>query len=294
MFVTFRTALLVSLCGLCTINHAIAAQVAEDTTVLSVTLVSGRTFTGAVDMRTSVEALVLRFGKGQPSMLRPIRWERITAARHDGAEVHVDELRVLAERIKTAAPVQPTIAPLPADVPSAEADDLQFVDNAVTAIHFDAAIVNWDADVESDGLLLRLMPSDNFGQLTAASGNVEVELFAPQRRTFHHAPQSGGYTTERIGHWTVPIVRDAFGENGIALRLPFQAIHPEFRHDLYWYGLVHVRFTVPGSGTFEHSQDAVALQAYTPIRDALQQNTGRRFLSTETTGRGKNDVVWWP
>ena len=292
MFVTFRTVLLVSLCGVWIGNDLAAAQVVDDPAALTVTLVSGRTFFGAVDSRTSADALVLRFGKGQPSMLRPIRWERIAAARHAGAEVPLDELQALAERIKTATPVQPNTAPLPSDVPYTQAEDP--VASQVTAIYFDAAIVNWDADVESDGLLLRLLPSDNYGRLTAASGNVEVELFAPQRRTFHHAAQSGGYTTERIGHWTVPIVRDAFGENGIALRLPLQAMHPEFRHDLYWYGLVHVRFTVPGSGVFEHSQDAVALRPYTPIRDALQQNTGRRFLPTETTGRAKNDAVWRP
>ena len=292
MFVTVRIALLVSLSGLCTMNHAMAAQVADNPATLTVTLNSGRTFAGAVDVRTAADALVLRFGNGKQSILRPIRWESIAAARHADVAVSLDELRALAEKIKTSAPVQRPAAPPPPHLPMTAAE--RAVPSQVAAIHFDAAIANWDPDVESDGLLLRLMPSDNNGQLTAASGNVEVELFASQRRTFHHAPQSGGYSTERIGHWTVPVVRDAFGENGIALRLPFQAMHPEFRHDLHWYGLVHVRFTVPGSGVFEHSQDALALQPYTPVRDALQQNTGRRFLPTETTGREKNDLLWRP
>lgn len=279
---------------ICTIVIALlplSVPAAESTDLLQVTLASGRTFTGQVEAATSTDELVLRFGKGSASLVRTVAWERIASAEHRGVAVPLAELPALAESIKLPPRVRQPLpmgapASLPADEPLAEQD--------VTAIAFDAVIANWDADVETDGIALRLLPLDGYGQLAAASGTLEVELFAPQRRRFHLAPQSDGYTIEPIGRWSLSIERHGFGDNGIVVRLPFQALHPEFRADLYWYGLLRVKFSVPGRGVFEQSQDGLALRPFTPLRDALEVSTGQRFLPTETTGRGKNHARWEP
>jgi len=157
----------------------------------------------------------------------------------------------------------------------------------VRTITFDVRIVNWDADVETDGLVVDLMPIDGDGFLTPVSGSVEVEFFAPQRRVFQHAPKSGGDTFERVERWTVPIDAADFTVNGVRLRLPFGAIHPEFDSDWFAspYGLVHVRLTSAGHGTFDASRDGVRVRPWAPNRDQLELHNYPRFLPTEAVGR---------
>jgi hypothetical protein len=157
----------------------------------------------------------------------------------------------------------------------------------VTTISFDARIANWDADVETDGLVVDLFPLDGEGYLAPVSGAVEIELFGPQRRVFHHAPLSGGDTLERIERWTRQIDPSQFTANAVRLRLPFGAVHPEIDTDwVAWhYGLVHVRLVAPGHGTFDASRDGIRTRPWTPVRDQLELNTQRRFLPTESVGR---------
>src|SRR5207237_1020985 len=75
--------------------------------------------------------------------------------------------------------------------------------------------------------------------------------------------------------------------SGVRLRLPFGAIHPELNPNwtASWYGLVHIRFSIPGHGVFEDSRDGVRIRPWAPNRDQLEMNTGQRFLPTENLGR---------
>ncbi len=274
---------------ICLLGSASAALAGGD--VIQVTVTSGRTFIGQVDEQTDAERLVLRSGSDRAWVRRPIAWRRITSAEHDGQTLTVDELKTAAERLKTA-PVELPKSPRP----TASAADVTLLQHPtevvplppiVCAITFDAALANWDGDVEADGLLIALQPLDDWGQYTPASGTVEIELFARQSRVFHHAPLSGGRTVEPIARWTCAVTPADFGPSGAVLKFPFGASHPEFAGDLGSYGLVHVRFSVPGSGVFAHSQDGVRIRPFTPLRDTMQLNTGRRFLPSEMTGRGK-------
>ena len=157
----------------------------------------------------------------------------------------------------------------------------------VTTIAFDARVANWDADVETDGLVVDLYPLDAYGNIVPVRGTAEVEFFASQRRDFQYAPLSGGDTFELLERWTRSFEPFDVGSGGIRLRLPFGAIHPELRSDwLAWpLGLVHVRLVVPGAGVFDDSRDAVRVRPWAPNRDYLEMNTGRRFLPTERLGR---------
>jgi len=67
--------------------------------------------------------------------------------------------------------------------------------------------------------------------------------------------------------------------------LPFAAVHPEFTSGVDHFGLVHVRLTVPGSGVFEQSLDGVRLRNWSPVRNGMYLQNGRRFFSTERTSR---------
>jgi len=263
---------------------------------LTLRLASGREFAGAIDSQTSDQALVLRSHSGSGMTIRrPIQWDRIIGATQGGQTLTVEELRLRAKEIAATAPKpedraqrtedrgQPAEAAAPPEAQPAPPVYLPLV----RTITFDVRIVNWDADVETDGLVVDLMPIDGDGYLTPVSGSVEVEFFAPQRRVFQHAPKSGGDTFERVERWTVAIDAADFTVNGVSLRLPFGAIHPEFDSDWFAspYGLVHVRLTSAGHGTFDASRDGVRVRPWAPNRDQLELHNYPRFLPTEAVGR---------
>jgi len=262
---------------------------------LTVELVSGRKFTGLVDGRTNVQQLVLRFTRGTATLMRPIAWDRVVKASVEGQAIEADRLRetALAMRIEGsgfgiqragnrvqgtgdrgqepgAGNKEPTALPQPP---------------RVTSVSFDARLANWDADVETDGLILDVVPISADGYATPTGGTVEIELFAPQKRVFQDAPKSGGATLERVERWTRTVDLADFGPSGARLKLPFGAVHPEFDLDWIGVGLVHVRLVVPGEGVFDDSVDGLRIRPYAPLRDRLEMNTGHRFVPTERVGR---------
>ena len=213
---------------------------------------------------------------------RPISWERIESASHDGLVVELSELPALARQIAKArtAVVLPE-NPQPVQQPQSNAPA------RAAALEVNAAVANWDADVEADGLLVELRLLAAQGYETAAAGTLEVELFAPRLRKYHESPQSRGYRVDLINRWTVAIAPDDFRGGVARVQLPFGAIHPEFDRRTDALGLVHARMAVPGAGVFEQSLDGISLRSFSPVRDALLDNAGRWFLPTEMTGRGE-------
>jgi hypothetical protein len=175
------------------------------------------------------------------------------------------------------------VAPVSAEAEAA----VEEVPARVAMVNFDPYIANWDADVETDGLIIDIAPLDGDGCLIPSNGTLTVELFGQQRRTLDLAPQSGGATLELVERWTREISAADFGPNGVRLKLPYGAIHPELRPDwlAWWYGLVHMRLAIPGQGVFEGSRDGVRMLPFSPNRDRLEMKTGERFLPTETLGR---------
>jgi hypothetical protein len=254
------------------------AQAAEPITV---EVSGGRTFTGLVDRQTDDQRLWLRFEEGTGTLWRPVTWQRIARASHQGQDVPLDDLQQLAQRLASTRQIvlepQKTepVAPQPVK-PSPPA-----------ALDVEAALGNWDADVEADGLRLWLRLLDEQGLETTAAGTLEVELFAPRIRKYHEGPQSRGYLVDLIERWTVPLPAESFRRGTAVVRLPFGALHPEFDRGIDALGLVHVRLALPGHGVLEQSLDGVPLRPFSPVRDALLDNTGRRFLPTEATGRGE-------
>ena len=258
---------------------------------LKVRLASGREFSGAIDNQSTDDVLVLRTSASAITLRRPIRWERIASAMLGDRAVTTEELRALAKEAPAFVPSESRL-PTP-DPPIQETGNRGQKTVAalplipVTTITFDPRFVNWDSDVETDGLVIDLFPLDGEGYLTPVSGSVEIEFFAPQRRVFHHAPLSGGDTLERVERWTVQINPADFTTNGVRLRLPFGVIHPEFDSDWFAspYGLVHVRLVAPGHGTFDASQDGLRVRPWAPSRDSLELKNYSRFLPTEAVGR---------
>ena len=145
-------------------------------------------------------------------------------------------------------------------------------------------ISNWDEDVETDGLMVDLTAYSAARTETSIRGQLQVELWAMRRIEQDSAPHGRGRSIEILQRWSVPVAVDAFSSPS-RVKLPFQARHPEF--DVSWssFGLVHLELVAPGHGVFHHSVDAIRVRPYAPFRDALQVQTGERFLPTELNGR---------
>lgn len=266
---------------------------------VTVVVASGRQFRGWIDPRSSPQALVLRTVGPGLTLWRPIAWERIVAAETEGKSLPVNTLRQWASsphtaRIahdlqvgKTAPPSLTNFSGQVAPHPAAPPPDTTHGPERVVQITFDAYLANWDADVEADGLVVELAPRADDGAFVPVAGTVEVELFGLQRRVFSDAPLSGGDTVELIERWTRRVEPEEAGPSGILLKLPFGAIHPELQADwlAWWYGLVHVRLTVPGQGVFDASRDGVRLRPWGPVRDRRERAGAGRMLPTEGVGR---------
>jgi hypothetical protein len=249
---------------------------------------NGRMFRGEVDPLTSRDSLVLRSGASGVVIRRAISWEQIEQVMSGGMTLSIEGLRGSARQAPVAR--RATVIDfktLGGTLVAAEPSPAPRLAVRAVSMGIDAAVANWDGDVEMDGLLVELVPLDEQGMAVGVDGTVEVELFAPQRRDFDLAPLSGGDTLELVERWTRAISAADFGSSGVRLRLPFGAIHPELRPE--WvashYGLVHVRLAAPGNGVFEASRDGVRIQPWAPNRDRLEMQTGERFLWTERLGR---------
>ena len=272
--------------AIASLTGSFRALVAQTPTTVKIEHTSGRNWEGVIDARSTPEQLVLRFERGTAVLYRPIKWSEIRGASIEDKSVSPAELKSSYESLATSAtPFAERVKVAPEK--TAEEQPLPPLPNKVNSIACDALLANWDSDVEADGLVIHLQPLDAWQDFTFATGTLEVELYTLQARTFNHAPSSRGRTVEPIIRWSQAVNVSDYRSRGAYIQLPFQAAHPEFDSTLGYYGLVHIKFSVPGSGVFEQTIDGVRIRPWSPIRDYLQLNTGYRFLPNETTGRGK-------
>lgn len=260
--------------------------------MVSVSLASGRTLYGTVDPRSDETHLWLVRGDAQASIARPIAWSAIASSQHKERPVTIAELQAIArdvaakQRVEAVANVDlPAWRGVFASAPSTSSSVLEI--HEVLSLAINAYHANWDNDIESDGLVIEVLPLDRYGQIVPVTASLEVELIAPEVRRFHDAPHGRGLTLERIGNWTAALHDEDFGPSGARIELPFLAVHPEFDTKILPHGLVHARLVVPGQGTFDTSDELIRLRPWSPLRDKYWRDTGYRFFPNEQTGRGK-------
>jgi hypothetical protein len=264
---------------------------------IEVELTSGRVFRATVDPRTEGPTLWLRFSRsaaGELTILRPVAWDRIARVRHDGKDYAAADFQPLAEQLKQITPRQvfpnritaEPVAAMTAAVDTSaghprlwQPPALSIVPLVVTHFHVDAYVANWDGDVEADGIELHVFPTTAEGIVTATAATIEARLIG---RRANPAEPSDPFP--QIARWTERIVPEQFGPGGAILRLPFQAVHPDFNFRVGPQGVLHVRLIAPGHGAFETSAD-LRIRPYSGMRDRLQQQTNRRFFNGERTGR---------
>lgn len=285
------------------------AQELDVSNTIAVDLASGRTFTAEVDPRTDSSELWLRSRRGGMTILRPVRWDRVVRARVGSDLLSGEQLRDIIDTVRRATPVaeppdraqanlvitgddlkgrsQPGPSPpsMPAAVSRNSVPRSSVPRNSVLprvrSLAIEANVANWDADVEVDGLLVRVYPLDGQGAVVPTRGTLEIDLTAQRTGVVRHP-----WPFVRAGRWTRQVRRADFGPSGVVYRLPFQSKHPEFDLDLAAYGEVHARLSVPGQGTFEATGGTTRIRPSDLMRDQLQQATGRRFFPQErTSGR---------
>jgi hypothetical protein len=148
----------------------------------------------------------------------------------------------------------------------------------VRSIRIEAVAANWDADVELDGLELRVIPVTADGGVLSVEGMLSVQLIG--QNYGRHGP-----AYPKIGRWNRRVrIADYDDFRGALYRLPFQTVNPEFDLNFGWSGVVHARLSVSGHGNFEASRD-VRVRTASSLRDQLQLRTQRRFFPSERTSR---------
>jgi hypothetical protein len=270
------------------VSHIVCAAEPRAT----VRLVSGREFSGLIDATSTEQQLVLRSAGAGITIKRPVRWERIVVLEVDGNQRDVAAVRAefsghQAQKRERTPPHKVDLQAWPRAPAAMTVVEEELPPPRVATVAFDPQIANWDGDVETDGVVIFVTPLDAYGNLLPLGGTLEVELYAPQRRTLDQAPQSGGDTLELVERWTRAITPEDFGARGARVQLPFGAITPELQPN--WtashYGLVYARLSIPGQGVYGSTRDGVRVRPWAPNRDRLEMKTGQRFLSNENLGR---------
>ena len=145
----------------------------------------------------------------------------------------------------------------------------------------DAWLGQWDADVEADGLVVEITPCDAAGRPTPVHGMLEVTLVIP--------PKGAAAAVDQKSHrqrWVQQVRVEDFSAAGSAqYRFAFSSAqnNPEWNLDLAGYGAVTAQLSVPGQGVFSATAGCVRVRPFSPVRDQLQQSTGRRFFPWEYT-----------
>jgi hypothetical protein len=241
---------------------------------------------------------LLQFSGLGASVFRPINWSEVVTVEESGKVVPGEEFRRKIAALSSESPrsarsgsnlvirnVGGATSSAPRDLDDVRTDLARRAPSTtpvrLQTIRFDACVTNWDGDVETDGLLVRLAVLDANGGEQAVDGILDVEWVAMRRASTHLVPYDRIARPERVARWTVALAAKDFPQGTASVLLPFQAAHPEA--DVRWsnYGLVHVRLIVPGQGIFEHSLDAVRTRPWSPLRDALERQDRERRLPSE-------------
>lgn len=252
----------------------VQASLAQAQTLVVVETSTGNKLTGVVDLRTDDEQLWLRFERPGVMLIRPLAWSEVERVDHGQESLDGPSFQEIAVELATEG-VRPSTLIDRRDLTNDSPRDailarrgLRFSES-VCSIDVSAHLANWDADVENDGLLLRLEAIDGHGQRIEATGVIEAELLGFERQTFSSAPHARGKVLKRIGRWRIRVDGDDFRGGVAVVRLPFRGVQPE--RDTNWaaYGMLQARFVVPGEGAFHASVESVRVRAWSPTRDAL-------------------------
>lgn len=263
---------------------------------VEVALASGRVFQGQLVASNSADRLAIEFGTESTSITRQLNYASLVSARLDGAEISIDQLRLVAEKLRTnRPPVKKSIRIVldnRAEVATQRAEEkVSLVERALPAprlmqLVIDAHMASWNGSAESDGLLVYVQPINSRGELTSTSGRIDVTLWGLEYRDLQASSFAAGQSIVPIGRWSRELQPSAWTTRGYAIRLPLGAIRPATSTKFKPLGTVVTKLVVPGDGQWEATTEVVRLRPWNPLRDVRELQSGTRLFPGETSLRG--------
>ncbi len=295
------------------LSNPIVGVLPTSDVALEIRLKDGGTRTGVFDVATNEASLRIRVGEPDAYIIYGIDWDKIEEVR-DGTERWSAD-RFAEFRAKKSDPAEviraakswhdvkgePSSKPSPSSRPLWESpsnrETTEAGDSRVRYIEIDAVTANWDSDAQWDGIVLRVWPMNQWGEVIPVSGILDVTLSGDRGDPPHF--DRHGDRIQSIDHWVRWLRESHYGNDGANVRLEFQAFRPEprnfagtdrwhvFQADPGWWlrnnsGDVFVRMTVPGHGVFEASVSLpVRLRRFSPLRDRYFIRNGTRSFPAE-------------
>ncbi len=271
--------------------------------LVGVELTNGNRVKAAIEGRTDGSRLWLTTSLGRGRLSQSIPWEHVREVEIEGQRF---EGRVVRAAVATVRDAElPRLAPLPrqleqpdtrriakglrlrqaeATLPVAESRAPSPV--KVQAMTVSARLANWDQDTAVDGLIVELTPRDSLGNRVSCNGTVNIELQA-----WKTSGRGGrmGICSER---WTRSVTAGDFDSGSVFLQLPFRVIQPQLNSDWWSHGVLQIRLAAPGSGVVERTLTDLRLRPFEPMRDTLEQRTGRRNFPGENVQRQGWTPAW--
>jgi hypothetical protein len=264
---------------------------------LAIYLTNGRQLAGALDVRSDDSALWI-ISRADRAVLRSrVEWDRIARVEQDGAVLSIEELRIRAAQVATAADEAPAPgieAPALGDGPPPGGPRSDSTDGRVClppsamnqigriqSLDMWVEAANFDGDVALDGLRVLLSPFDRLGRIVPVDGQVDFILIG--ERVNVPPEQAWRYREPfpELGRWTERIRAYDFGPQGVTCQLELRRASVEADFKIGPQAVLYARLGVSGQGVFEASDDNVCLRACSYLRDQLQHRQDRRFFRQE-------------
>jgi len=264
----------------------LAAMCAVATAEVTVLTTDDRVLVGEVDAETDEQFLWIRQQSDQISLTTSVPWTAIKAASVNGEEILRDDVRSLQSLQTEAEPigfvvqqaVHVTHSDCQGDCLPAASTLRSARRRKVQSLSVDAFLVNFDRDVEPDGIELVIAALDERGLPVAIRGSLSVKLWGERIQ-----PHGSLVQYENLQRWSQPVKTIDFDADGVAsYALQFRTVRPAFDLGLHSEALVNVRLGVVGQGNFAASAP-VQIRRFNPFRDRLEQTTGGRYLPDELT-----------
>jgi len=261
--------LVACLCGLI----ALSAERVSNAKEVAVRLVDGRTLQGEVDSASDKHRLWLRSSRPGILLRSSVPRSEVLSIDDLGPSDGAD---AAAERRTPASPAPhpiqhstfvnttPATVKVPETMPRVQSLEVQ------------AEVANWDADPETDGLRIHVLPMDERGSIVAVDGTLEARLVG-----LAMADHDGRDPLPELGLWSQPVKRSDFDAWGAVYNLPFQQAHPDFVTTVAPEAIVASKLGMAGQQLLHASETTVVIRADSRLRDALQVQSGKRFLDSE-------------
>lgn len=284
-----------------------SVQSEDDSSIVTLHLVNGRTTIGSVDAETNDLHLVIRRSSANVILRTKVRWASISRIDIDDRPVATGELKqrlpeLVSERPRSVFADASSSVKIQSQADRDSALVSSTCGNVVTitssprepvsvaavaraqvkSLQFCTQPANWDNDAEIDGLQIQVRPVDESGRLVRVNGTLEIKLTGLSR-TLGGQTQPGLSPVEFpvLETWSQRVRQTDFTNEGAMYRLVFRHDSPDRDLSIDAAGLTSARLIVPGVGTMAATEPLTLLRPYSQMRDQHQMFRGTRILPSE-------------